>query len=222
MQHIIDEYNNKSNQLSKFRTKYWIEINDQSRGVYNATSDIRFQSTILRCSLCDYSDKYILVKERITTTGEGNDAAARQAHERNKGLIFKNLDPFINCKSEINNAETDNAKDIDIVMPMYNLIEYNDNYSKTSASLWQYFKDQPNDNLADAESFKSKVKITGNTPVDGNGKDVEIIVPLKYSSNFWITRQMLLINCEVSLSLTWSSTHVITNSKSAGRFGISE
>ena len=206
MQHIIDEYNNKSNQLSKFRTKYWIEINDQSRGVHNANSDIRFQNTILRCSLCDYSDTYRLVKERITTTGEVNDAAARQAHERNKGLIFKNLDPFINCKSEINNAETDNAKDIDIVMPMYNLIEYNDNYSKTSASLWQYFKDQPNDNLADAESFKSKVKITGNTPVDGNGKDVEIIVPLKYSSNFWITRQMLLINCEVSLSLTWSST----------------
>ena len=141
MQHIIDEYNNKSNQLSKFRTKYWIEINDQSRGVQNANSDIRFQNTILRCSLCDYSDTYILVKESITTAGEVNDAAARQAHERNKGLIFKNLDPFVNCKSEINNTETDNAKDIDIVMPMYNLIEYNDNYSKTFASLWQYFKD---------------------------------------------------------------------------------
>ena len=86
---------------------------------------------------------------------------------------------FINCKSEISNTETDNAKDIDIVMPMYNLIEYSDNYSKTSGSLWQYYKDEPNDNLADSESFKSKIKVTGNTPADGNTKDVEIIVTFK-------------------------------------------
>ena len=125
---------------------------------------------------------------------------------------------FINCKSEISNTETDNAKDIDIVMPMYNLIEYSDNYSKTSGSLWQYYKDEPNDNLADSESFKSKVKITGNTPADGNTKDVEIMVPLKYLSNFWRTLEMPLINCEVNLILTWSSTCVITNSTGAGRF----
>ena len=68
-------------------------------------------------------------------------------------------------------------------MPMYNLIEYSDNYSKTSGSLWQYYKDEPNDNLADSESFKSKVKITGNTPADGNIRDVEIIVQVKYGSN---------------------------------------
>ena len=97
-------------------------------------------------------------------------------------------------------------------MPMYNLIEYSDNYSKTSGSLWQYYKNEPNDNLANSESFKSKVKITGNTPADGNTKDVEIIVPLKYLSNFWRTLEMPLINCEVSLFLTWSSTCVITNS----------
>ena len=70
-------------------------------------------------------------------------------------------------------------------MPMYNLIEYSDNYSKTSGSLWQYYKDKPNDNLKDSESFKSKIKITGNTPSDGNTKDVEVIVPSKYLSNFW-------------------------------------
>ena len=97
-------------------------------------------------------------------------------------------------------------------MLMYNLIEYSDNYPKTSGSLWQYYKDEPNDNLANSESFKSKVKITGNTPADGNTKDVEIIVPLKYLSNFWRTLEMLLINCEVSLFLTWPSTYVITNS----------
>ena len=84
-------------------------------------------------------------------------------------------------------------------MPMYNLIEYSDNYSKTYGSLWQYYKDEPNDNIADTESFKSKVKITGKTPDDGNTKDVEIIVPLKYFSNFWRTLEMRLINCEVNL-----------------------
>ena len=84
-------------------------------------------------------------------------------------------------------------------MPMYNLIEYTENYSKTSRKIWQYYKDEPNDNLANSESFKSKVKITGKTPNNGNTKDVEIIVPLKYLSNFWRTLKMPLINCEVSL-----------------------
>ena len=85
----------------------------------------------------------------------------------------------------------DNAQDIDIVMPVYNLIEYSDNYSKPSGSLWQYYKDDPNNNITDSESFKFKVKITGKTPNDGNTKDVEIIVPLKYLSNFWRTLEML-------------------------------
>ena len=107
--------------------------------------------------------------------------------------MFQNCAPFISCKSEINNTETDDAIYIDMVMPMYNLIEYNDNYSKTSESLWQYYKDEPNDNLTDSESFISKIKITGNTPADGNRKDVEIIVPLKYLSNFWRTLEMPLI-----------------------------
>ena len=87
-------------------------------------------------------------------------------------------------------------------MPMYNLIEYSDNYSKTSGSLWRYYKDELNDNLTDSELFKSKIKITGNTLADGNTEDVEIIVPLKYLSNFWKTLEMLLINCEVNLIIT--------------------
>ena len=107
-------------------------------------------------------------------------------------------------------------------MPMYNLIEYSDNYSKTYGSLWQYYKDEPNDNIADTESFKSKVKITGKTPDDGNTKDVEIIVLLKYLSNFWRTLEMLLINCEVNLILTWSKDCVITNSTGEGKFAITE
>ena len=153
--------------------------------------------------------------------GAGANAAARQGDERDKGVAFKNCAPFINCISEINNTQIDNAKDIDIVMPMYNLIEYSDNYAKTSGSLWQYFRDEPDDNLADYESFKSKIKIR-KIPDNGNEKNVEIRVPLKYLSNFWRTLEMPLINCEVNLILTWSSTCVITNSTGAGRFAITD
>ena len=155
-----------------------------------------------RSNLCDYADAYILVKGTITITGSRDDDAARRLDERNKGMIFKNCALFTKCISRINNTDIDNAQDIDIVMPMYNLIEYSDNYSKTSGSLWQYYKDDPNDNITQSESFKSKIKITGKTPAAGNTKDVEIIVPLKYLSNFWRTLEMPLINCEVNLILT--------------------
>ena len=107
-------------------------------------------------------------------------------------------------------------------MPIYNLIECSDNYSETSESLWQYQKDEPNDNLANSESFKLKVKITGITPANGSTKDVEIIVPLKHLKNFWRTLEMPLINCEVNLTLTWSSTCIITNATGAGRFVITD
>ena len=196
-----------------------VEINDESRGSYT-NSDIRFKTTMLRSNPCDYADSYILVKGTITITGTGDDAAARRADERNKGVTFKNCAPFTKCISRINNTDIDNVHDLDIVMPMYNLIEYSDNYSKTSGSLWQYYKNDPNDNLTDSESFKSKVKITGNTPNNVNRKDVEIIVPLKYLSNFWRTLEMPLINCEVNLILTWSKDCVITNSRGEGKFAI--
>ena len=197
---LLDD--NKSNQPSKFRTKNWVKINDESRGIYNVNSQIKFKTTFLKSSLCDYSDVYILVKGTITIVGAGDHAEARQADERDKGVAFKNYAPFTNCISEINNAQVDNAKDIDIVMPMYNLIEYSDNYAKTSGSLWQYYRDEPNDNLANSESFKFKVKITGKTPAADNEKDVKIMVPLKYLSNFWRTLEMPLINSEVNLILT--------------------
>ena len=216
---LIDE---ASNQPSKFRTKNWIEINDESRGTYNANSQINFKTTMLKSSLCDYSDAYILVKGTITITGAGADEAARQTDERDRGVAFKNCAPFINCISEINNTQVDNAKDINIVMPMYNLIEYSDNYAKTTGSLWQYLRVEPDDNLADSESFKSKIKITGKTTNNGNEKDVEIMVPLKYLSNFWRTLEMSLINCEVNLNLTWSPTCFITDSNGAGTFKISD
>ena len=221
-QKIINLLNNTSNQVSKFRTKNWNEINDQSRRVYNTNSDIRFKATMLKSSLCDYSDVYILVKGAIKITRTGDQAAARQADERDKGVIFKNCAPFINCKREISNTGIDNTKDIDIVMPMYKLIEYSDNYSKTSGSLRQHYRDEPNDNLTYSESLKSRIKITENDSAGGNIENVEIVVPLKYFSNFWRTIEMLLINCEVNLILTWSSTCVITISSGSGRFEITD
>ena len=84
-------------------------------------------------------------------------------------------------------------------MLMYNLIEYSDNYSKTSGNLCQYYRDDPNDNIVQSESFKYKIKITGKIPATDNIKDFKIAVPLKYLSNFWKTLKMLLINCEISL-----------------------
>ena len=156
-QKIANLLESKSDNLSKFRTRNWVEINDESRGNY-ANSDIRFKTTILRSNSCDYADSYILVQGTITITGAGVDAAARQAEERDKGVTFKNCAPFTKCISRINNTDIDNAHDIDIAMPMYNLIEYSDNNSKTSGSLWQYHRDDLNDNLADSKSFKSKVK----------------------------------------------------------------
>ena len=217
---LID--NDASNQPSKFRTRNRVEINDESRGAYNVNSQIKFKTTMLKSSLCDYSDAYVLVKGTITINGRGADAAARQADERDKVVSFKNCAPFINCISEINNMQIDNVKDIDIVMPMYNLIEYSDNYAKTSGSLWQYFRDEPDDDIEDSESLKFKVKITGKTPNNNNEKDGEIMVPLKYLSNFWRTLEMPLINCEVNLILTWSSACVITNSDGAGTFAITD
>ena len=174
-----------SNQPSKFRTKNWVEISDESRGTYND------KTTMLKSSLCDYNDAYILVKGTIIV----NNIAAADADSNytNKKVIFKNCAPFTNCTSEINNTQVDNAKDIDIVMPMYNLIDYSNNYSKTSGSLWQYCKDIPEVDNNNAiinftennftNSFNFKVKMTGQTGDDGT-KYVEIMVPLKYLSNF--------------------------------------
>ena len=95
---------------------------------------------MLRSILHDYSDAYILVKGKMTITGAGDDAAAKQANESDKGVAFKNCAPFTNCIKEINNTQIDNTKDRDILMPTYNLIECSDNYSKTSGSLWQYYR----------------------------------------------------------------------------------
>ena len=170
-QKIANLLNNTSNQPSKFRTKNCVEINDESRGIYNTKSQnklIKFKTTMLKSSLCDYSDAYILVKGTITVNNTAADGTA--ANNTDKKVIFKNCAPFTNCISKINNTQIDNAEYIDIVMPMYNLIEYSDNYSKTSGSLWQYCKDIPavnnDDNIVDfnganaTDLFNLKTKTT--------------------------------------------------------------
>ena len=107
----------------------------------------------LQSSLCDYSDAYILVKRTIINAGEGADDAAKETDERNKGIIFKNCAIFITCISEVNNTQVDDAKYLDVVMSMHNFIEYGDNYSKTSGSLWQYYRNEQNNSLTDSKSF---------------------------------------------------------------------
>ena len=125
-QKIANLLDSASNQPSKFRTRNWVEINDESRGTYTS-NDIKFKTTMLRSNLCDYADAYILVKGTITITGnaeppagrtEAQLLAAKRLDERNKDVIFKNCAPFTKCISRINNTDIDNAKDIDIVMPM--------------------------------------------------------------------------------------------------------
>ena len=177
-QKIANFLNVESTKPSKFRTRNWVAINDESRGTYTGNG-IKFKTKMLRSNLCDHSDAHMFVKGTITITGDGDNNAAKRADERDNCVIIKYCAPFTKCISRINDTDTDNAKDIDIVMPMYNLIEYSDNYWRTSGGLYQHYKDEPNDHIADSESFQSKVKITEKTPVAGITKDAEIIVPLK-------------------------------------------
>ena len=143
-QKIANLLNDESNKPSKFRTKNWVEINDDVRGVYSPNKQIRFKTSMLRSSLRDYSVyllniyTYTLVKGNIAVNNTA--AAGAAANNTNKKVIFKNCAPFTNCISKINNTQIDNAEYIDIVMPMYNLVEYSDSYSKTPGSLWQYHK----------------------------------------------------------------------------------
>ena len=133
-------------------------------------------------------------------------------------MIIKTCAPFTDCIIKINNTQVDNAKHNDIVIPMLNLIEYSDNYSKTSGSLWQYYRDEAV--LIDAGiivdftgndtsvSFNFKEKITGQTGNDGT-KDVKKMVPLKYLNIFWRTLKLPLLNCEINLILHWYVNCVI-------------
>ena len=132
---LINLLDNKPSQSSKFRTKIWVGVNDDARGTYNANSQIKFKTSMLNSSLCDYSDAYTLVKGTMSTAPV--PPPTLNSNNNNKEVVFKIFSPFIDCISEINNTQIHHAKDIDLVMATYNLLEYGNNYSKTLGSLWQ-------------------------------------------------------------------------------------
>ena len=156
---------------------------------------------MLKSSLCGYSNAYILLKGSITVPNKA--AAAEVVNNGNKNLILKNCARFTDCIREINNTQVDSVKDIDLVIPMYNLIDRRDNYLKTSRNLWQYCREKPAvDNNGTiivfneanvTDSFNFNQRITGQTENNGT-KNVEMGVPLKYSSNFWRTLETSLSN----------------------------
>ena len=171
--------------------------------------------------MCDYAEAYILVDGTISA-----DAA-----DANTRLALKNCAPFTKCNLEINNEHVDTAENLDIVMPMYNLIEYSDNYQDSSATLYQYKRDKPpeDDAIADltadnSDSFKYKISLISNQVVADNiaRRSVKVVVPLKYLSNFFRSLEMPLINCEIKLNLTWKKECALSNGNGNAVFIIND
>ena len=169
-QKIANLLGNIPDKVPRFVTKKWMEVHDQSGTLedrYKSSKQIRFKTSMLRSDLCDYSDAYIVVKGDITVEG------LNIRDKKNRSLAFKNNAPFISCISKVNSVLIKNAEDLETVMPMYNLLEYSKNYSKTSGSLWNYYRDEitdetnddngPNKNVINSKSFKYKTSITGST-----------------------------------------------------------
>ena len=195
--------------VPRFVTKKWIEAQSQSGSTYNTSKPIRFKTSLLRSDLCDCSDAYVWVKGKITVTNPNNNA------NFDRRLTLKNNAPFISCILKINDKLVENAEDLDIAMPMYNLLEYSKNYEKTSGSLFNYYRDEPkehtigdgnnaiNISIRNSESFDYKTKIVGSLAAGELEKDdVEIAIPLKYLGNFRRSLNIPLINCEITLILS--------------------
>ena len=229
--------------MHRIITKKWVEVHDQSRDAndrYKLNKPTRFKTSMLRSDLCDFSDAYIVVKGDITLMKAENRYFI---DVRNRFLAFKNNAPFSNCISKINNVLINKAEDLHIVMPMYNLLECSKNYSKTTGSLWNYYKDEPNnpppnnynaDSITNFVSFKYKTSITGKTSninlengantEQGNAKikkKLDIVVSLKHSNNVCsnILKHSSIPLIEVSLILTWSENCVLTDIKRRIRRG---
>ena len=193
-----------------FATKKWYIINDENNTNYGVNKDtgennpdtIKYDTKVLKPNLCDYAEAYILVDGTIR-------AAAANANTR---LALKKCAPFTKCNLEINDEHVDTAENLDIVMAMYNLKEYSDNYQDSSATFYQYKRDEPPEsdpipNLAvdNSRSFKYKVELLGDPVVANNiaRRYVKVVVPLKHLSNFFRLLETPLINCKIKLNLTW-------------------
>ena len=210
-QKIVYLLNGSDSKNSKFAVKKWYNIDSEPRGNYSDANPIKFLTDSLESSLCDYSDAYILVTGNIAVKKRNNDNTNNIDITQATQVVFKNCAPFKDCRTEINDTFVDYADFINITMPMYNLIEYSDNYSDTSGSLWDFKRDEITNNANvtnddNAPSFKYKANLITETEADGTEKGVKIAVPLKYLSNFWRSLEMPLINCKVELSLTWNET----------------
>ena len=212
-QKIINLLDKIDTDSKHFTTKKWYIINDENNTNYGVNKDtgadnpdtIKYDTRVLKPNLCDYAEAYILVDGTIRAV------AANAAGAANVILALKNWAPFTKCNLETNDEHVDTAENSDIVMPMYNLIEYSDNYQDSSATLYQYKRDEPPeaDAIADltannSSSFKYKVNLLCN-PVPTNlivKRNLKIVVPLKYLSNFFRSLEMPLINCKIKLNLT--------------------
>ena len=216
-QTIINLLNKSDTNSRHFATKKWYIINDENNTSYGVNKDtgannpdtIKYDTRVLKPNLCDYADVYILVDGTIRGTG-GN---------ANTRLALKNCTPFTKYNLEINDEHVNTAENLDIVMPMYNLIEYSDNYQDSSATPCQYKRDEPPEAnpIADltvntSSSFKYKVNLLGNRDVVGGivRLNVKVVVPLKYLSNFFRSLEMPLINCKIKLNLTWKKECVLS------------
>ena len=195
--------------VPRFSTKKWIEVQSQSGNTYNTSKPIRFKTSMRRSDLCDYSDAYVWVKGTITVTNPNNNA------NFDRRLTLKNNAPFISCASKIYGELVENAEDLDIVIHMYNLLEYSKNYEKTSGSLFNYYRDEPNEveiangngavntSIRNSKSFDYKTEITGGLDAGEDEKeDVTIAIPLKYLGSFWRSLDIPLINCGITLILS--------------------
>ena len=215
-QKIINVLDKIDTNSKHFATKKWYIINEENNTNYGVNKDtgadnpdtIKYDTRVLKPNLCDYADAHILV-----------DGTIRAANALNAiRLALKNCAPFTKCNLEINDEHVDTAENLDIVMPMHNLIEYSDNYQDSSATLYQYKRDEPpeDDAFADLtadnlDSFKYKIKLLGNvTEVAGDAAgvrrlNVKVVVPLKYLINFFRSLEMPLINCKIKSNLTWKT-----------------
>ena len=216
-QKIINLLDKTDTDSKHFATQKWYVINDENNTNYGVNKDtgannpdtIKYDTRVLKPNLCDYAEAYILVDGTIRGTGGDN----------NTRLALKDYSPFTKCNLEINDEHIDTAENLDIVMPMYNLIEYSDNYQDSSATLYQYKRDEPpeanaiDDLMVDnSNSFKYKVSLLGNPVVADNiaKRSVKVVVPLKYLSNFSRSLEMPLIDCKIKLSLTWKKECVLS------------
>ena len=210
-QKTINLLDSNDNESQKFATKRWYIINDQNTGnnVYGNGEDgtkTKFETKVIKPNLWNYSDPYILVTGNI------------QNKPANSVVAFKNCAPFRICDVTVNNEHVKKAEDLDILMPMYNLLEYSDNHQESTGSLYQIKRDEPPDDNANVGNnttslvYKSKLISVAD---DNNVNNIKLGVPLKYASNFFRSLEMPLVNCKIDLELTWHKDCMISSVNAA-------